>query len=102
MPAIIYFVTVILFMVPRNKLPGSGGFNLGRWEWPVMVVASVWLVFELSIFRDSSFKLPWEYLGVMFGIGLVYYAYMVATKRSFTMPGKALEPEDVVASDSAD
>jgi hypothetical protein len=33
----------------------------------------VWLVFELSIFRDSSFKTPWLYTLVMFAIGLLYF-----------------------------
>jgi asparagine N-glycosylation enzyme membrane subunit Stt3 len=38
----------------------------------VLVLAIVWLVFELSIFRDASFKKPWEYAAVMVLIGAVY------------------------------
>lgn len=102
MPAIIYLVTVLLYVVERRKLPAEKGFNLGAWEWPVIIVSLVWLVFELSIFRDSSFKDPWIYLGVMFAIGLVYFAYMLLTKRSLAMPGKALEPEEVAASSSSE
>lgn len=95
MPAIIYFVTVLLYVVKRKSLPAEKGFNLGKWEWPVIIIALVWLVFELLIFRDASFHGPWLYLGVMVLVGLVYFVYMIATKRSMTMPGKALEPEDV-------
>jgi amino acid transporter len=96
MPAIIYFVTVILYMVARKKLPAERGFNLGRWEWPVIIIALVWLLFELSIFRDSSFKDPWIYVGIMVGIGLLYFVYMLVTRRSFTMPGEPIEPEEAV------
>ena len=92
MPAIIYFVTVLLYVWQRKNLPAEKGFNLGKWEWPVIIIALVWLVFELLIFRDASFKDPWIYLGVMFAIGLIYFVYMIATKRSMAMPGKALEP----------
>lgn len=93
MPAIIYFVTVLLYIGARHKLPAERGFNLGAWEWPVIIIALVWLVFELSIFRDASFKDPWIYVGVMVAIGLVYYVFMLATRRSLTMPGKEIKPE---------
>ena len=61
----------------------------------MIIVSLVWLVFELSIFRDASFKDPWIYVAIMMGIGLIYFVYMLATQRSFAMPGKAIEPEDV-------
>ena len=72
MPAIIYFITVILYLFARRKLTTTGerGFKLGAWEWPVIIVSLVWLVFELSIFRDASFKDPWIYVAIMMGIGL--------------------------------
>jgi amino acid transporter len=95
MPAIIYFVTVILYLVARRKLPAERGFNLGAWEWPVVIVSIVWLVFELLIFRDASFKDPWIYVGVMMGLGLIYFVYMLATRKQMSMPGAAVEPEDV-------
>lgn len=95
MPAIIYLITVILYVyaLARRKLPPESGFNLGAWEWPVIILALVWLVFEMSIFRDASFKDPWVYVAIMAGIGLVYFVYLLATKRSMEMPGKAIEPE---------
>ena len=57
------------------------GFHLGPFEWPVVVLALVWLVFELSIFRDASFKIPWLYILLMFGIGLLYFLFMFLTRR---------------------
>jgi amino acid transporter len=101
MPAIIYFITVILYLFARRKLTTTGkGFSLGAWEWPVIIVSLVWLVFELSIFRDASFKDPWIYVAVMMGIGIVYFIYLLAARRSFAMPGKAIEPEDVASSET--
>jgi amino acid transporter len=100
MPAIIYFITVVLYLFARRKLPGElgqRGFNLGVWEWPVIIVSLVWLVFELSIFRDASFKDPWIYVAIMMGVGVIYFIYLLAARRSFAMPGKAVEPEDVAS-----
>jgi amino acid transporter len=94
MPAIIYFVTVLLYVATRRKLPGEHGFNLGKWENLVIAISVVWLVFELSIFRDHSFSTPWIYVGVMVAIGLLYFAYMLITRRSFEMPGPLTTPEE--------
>ena len=69
LPAIIYAITVGLYIAKRRQLPESKGFTLGRWETPILVVAVVWLVFELSLFRDASFKDPWLYALVMIVIG---------------------------------
>lgn len=80
LPAIIYLSTVLLYIFTRHKLPKARGFDLGRFEWPVMILALIWLVFELSIFRDASFKTPWLYTLVMFVIGLLYFAYMLVAK----------------------
>ena len=56
LPAVIYAATVVLYLIKRKQLPESGKFDLGAWEKPVLVVAVVWLVFELALFRDASFK----------------------------------------------
>lgn len=77
LPAVLYLATVVLFAVKRRRLPRSYGFDLRRWETPVLILALVWLVFEMSIFRDSSFKQPWIYIAVMTVIGLIYLAYLL-------------------------
>jgi amino acid transporter len=88
LPAVLYLVTVLLFAVKRRHLPRSYGFDLRRWETPVMVLALVFLLFELSIFRDSSFKQPWIYIAVMTVIGLVYLGYLLIRygRRGLAMP----------------
>jgi amino acid transporter len=78
---IIYLATMILYVCTRHKLPRSHGFDLGPFEWPVVLLALAWLVFALSIFRDSSFKIPWLYTLLMFGIGLLYFLFMFLTQR---------------------
>jgi len=80
LPAIIYAITVGLYIAKRRDLPASAGFSLGRWEFPIMAVAVVWLVFELSLFRDASFRDPWIYVAVMVAIGAAYLGYLLATR----------------------
>lgn len=63
-----------------QKLPPSAGFNLGRWEIPIMVVAVVWLVLALSLFRDASFRDPWLYVAGMVAIGACYLGYLLVTR----------------------
>ena len=80
LPAVIYLATVILYASTRHRLPKSEHFNLGAFEWPVIILSLVWLLFELSIFRDSSFKIPWLYCVVLFAIGLIYFVYMLVAR----------------------
>src|SRR6266566_2945262 len=48
LPAIIYLATVVLYIYARRRLPETHGFKLGVWEWPIIVLSVIWLVFELS------------------------------------------------------
>lgn len=88
LPAIVYSATVVLYIAKRKQLPASDAFDLGRWEKPIMVVAVVWLVFALSLFRDSSFKEAWLYSLVMIAVGGCYLVYLLATRgvRGLDMP----------------
>jgi len=47
------------------------------------------LVFELALFRDSSFKQAWAYVIVMVVIGACYLGYLLISrgKQGLTMPG---------------
>jgi amino acid transporter len=80
LPAIIYAATVALYIAQRKKLPASHGFSLGRFDIPVLVLASVWLIFELSIFRDASFFASWAYVGLMILIGAVYLIWLLVRR----------------------
>lgn len=88
LPAIVYASTVTLYIVKRKSLPASDAFNLGKWEVPLMVVAVVWLVFELSLFRDASFKDAWLYVLAMVFVGALYLGFLLATRgaKGLTMP----------------
>jgi amino acid transporter len=88
LPAIMYASTTLLYVFKRNQLPHSDKFNLGKWEVPLIVIAVVWLAFELSLFRDSSFVDAWKYVVVMLAIGAVYFAYLLVTRgtRGLSMP----------------
>jgi len=91
LPAVMYASTVVLYLIKRKSLPVSDKFNLGAWEIPILVVAVVWLVFELALFRDSSFKQAWAYVIVMLLIGGCYLGYLLVTRgrSGLTMPGMA-------------
>lgn len=88
LPALIYAGTVLMYVLKRRSLPPSQGFSLGRWELPVITFASVWLVYELAIFRDVSFAEPRRYALIMFAIGAVYLAYLLIRhgREGMTMP----------------
>ena len=95
LPAIVYAVTVLIYAAKRNQLPPSQGFKLGAWEIPVLVIAMAWLVFELAIFRDTSFAKPWFYVAIMFAVGGVYLAFVLATRGA-----KSLKMPDLLAIDA--
>jgi len=97
LPAIIYLATVILYIYARRKLPEARGFSLGAWEWPIIVLSVIWLLFELSIFRDSSFAAPWVYSLIMFGIGLIYFIWMLVTRPKVLQTAPAQGAPDTAA-----
>ena len=82
LPAVMYASTVVLYLIKRKSLPVNGKFDLGVWEIPILVVAVVWLAFELALFRDSSFKQAWAYVIVMVVIGAVYLGYLLVRRGS--------------------
>jgi amino acid transporter len=88
LPAVMYAATVALYLVKRKQLPSSDKFSLGSWEIPVLAVAVVWLVFELTLFRDASFKDAWLYVLAMVAIGAVYLVWLLAKKgrHGLSMP----------------
>jgi amino acid transporter len=88
LPALIYAGTVLLYIVKRKSLPPTKGFDLGKWETPVLVVSAVWLLYELAIFRGESFRDPWLYVLVLLAIGGVYFGFLLFRhgRAGLTMP----------------
>ncbi len=76
LPCMIYLATVIIYAATKHKLPEEHGFSLGGFEGLVIGLAILWLLFELSIFRDVSFSDAWKYTVVMLAIGAVYFVYL--------------------------
>jgi amino acid transporter len=95
LPAVIYAATVALYLAKRRSLP-EGKFDLGVWEKPILVVAVVWLVFELALFRDTSFRDAWLYVLAMLVVGAVYLGTLLATRGR-----KALDMPDMQSIDAA-
>ena len=98
LPAIIYLATVILYASARHKLPPARGFSLGVFEVPIIILALVWLLFELAIFRDTLlFAEPWIYSLIMFGLGLIYFVWLLVTRPYVlsTPPQEGGEPGTV-------
>lgn len=88
LPAVMYASTVVLYLIKREALPENGKFDLGVWEIPILVVAVVWLVFELALFRDAAFKEAWTYVVVMVAVGAAYLGYLLIRggKQGLSMP----------------
>ena len=88
LPAVMYASTVVLYLIKRKSLPANGKFDLGAWEIPILVVAIVWLAFELALFRDAAFKEAWLYVIVMVAVGAAYLAYLLIRrgKQALSMP----------------
>lgn len=88
LPAVMYASTVVLYLIKRRDLPTNGKFDLGAWEIPILVVAIVWLAFELALFRDAALKEAWLYVLVMVAIGAAYLAYLLIRrgKQALSMP----------------
>ncbi|WP_112069221.1 APC family permease [Herbaspirillum rubrisubalbicans] len=96
LPAIIYAVCVLMYALKRNSIPASQGFTLGAFEVPVLVLAMLWLVFELAIFRDASFLKPWLYVALMLGVGAIYLAGILLLRGG----SSALRMPDMISIDA--
>jgi amino acid transporter len=97
LPAIIYLSTVILYIYARRKLPQTHGFRLGVFEWPIIILSLVWLLFELAIFRDASFASPWIYSLVMFALGLIYFVWMLLAQPHVLRTAPAIDEAETRA-----
>lgn len=78
-----YGMTVVLYLVVRNKLERTeGAFSLGRFEVPVAVAALVWLVAAAFVsIMSAPTIVPILIVVGMLLVGGVYLAYMLVFKR---------------------
>ncbi|MBB3604160.1 amino acid transporter [Mycolicibacterium sp. BK556] len=73
-----YLLTIILYLATRHKLDRKpGGFDLGRWEWPVAIGALVWVVISLFVvIASSTTPAPIVIAVGLSAVGALYFAYM--------------------------
>lgn len=91
LPAILYAMTIILYLVVRNRLDRrEGAFELGRFELPVAVAALIWmgLVLFVLVSPSESF-VPLVVVGGLVLAGALYFAYLWFFNRAVleTEPG---------------
>lgn len=84
LPALTYGAIVVLYLVVRKKLERKeGGFNLGRFEFPVTIAALVWVGLALFVLVTP----PGSLVPVLVVLGLVlaggiYFAWLMIFRRS--------------------
>lgn len=78
MPAVLYAATVLLYVFTRRRHPvRPGDFTLGRWEIPVVVLALVWLAYELCILSfPAQFRQAQYYALGTLAVGVLCNLYV--------------------------
>jgi len=82
-PALLYSGTVLLYIFTRHKhIHHPDDFSLGKWEWPVVVGACVWLLVEMCVFIiPADFRVAQMYVLASMGVGLVVFLSVWITRR---------------------
>lgn len=79
--ALFYLMTVLGYAKSIRNLPATDTFSLGRWHWPVVSLASIWLVVEIGILT-----IPDEFHPVAFATAIVLVVgcacYWMAARRT--------------------
>ena len=75
-----YLITVVSFATRARKLPKTDTFSLGRWHWPVVILATAWLLIEIGILTiPEEFHPVALATGGVLAIGVVMY--LIAGRR---------------------
>lgn len=81
---LVYLVTVVSFALNGKKLPPTGTFSLGRWHWPVVILAALWLAVEIGILTiPAEFRSGTIATGGVLIFGLLLY--LVAGRKPKTV-----------------
>lgn len=83
LPALMYGAIVVLYLVVRTKLErNEGGFNLGRLELPVTIVALVWVGLALFVLATPpESRIPALIVLGLILAGGVYFAWLTIRRR---------------------
>jgi amino acid transporter len=78
-PYLVYFLIVVVYLLKRNTLAQvKGGFNLGRYGIPVMLVALVWVVTAcLVLILPAPFHGADRVVGGGFVLALVWWSLVL-------------------------
>ncbi len=72
--ALYYLITVIGFAIKAPKLPKTDTFSLGRWHWPIVVLAAAWLIIEIGILTiPNEFHPVAVATGGVLAVGIALY-----------------------------
>ncbi len=75
--AIYYLITVVSFGIAAPKLPDTHTFSLGRWHWPVVILAVLWLLVEIAILTvPEEFHPGAKTAGGVIVAGLLLYPFI--------------------------
>lgn len=82
-PALLYSGTVLLYIFTRHKhIHHPDDFTLGRWEWPVIFGAVVWLVVEMCVFIfPADFRTAQLYVLFLMIVGVLVFIPVVLLRK---------------------
>jgi len=95
-PAIAYAATVVLYLATRRGYKRQpDDFNLGIWEWPVVIGACVWLAVELCIFMiPAEFGTARLYALGALVLGAIVYFIVWLRRREFLNKMPSMEVDN--------
>jgi len=72
--ALYYIITAAGFAIKAPKFPKTDTFSLGKWHWPVVLIALVWMCVEIGILTipEEFHPVALATAGVV-GVGLIFY-----------------------------
>ncbi|MNO86199.1 hypothetical protein D3C76_775930 [compost metagenome] len=82
-PALLYSGTVLLYIFTRHKhVHHPDDFTLGKWEWPVVLGACIWLFVEMCVFIiPSDFRVAQIYVLASMLVGVVVFLAVWLNRR---------------------
>ena len=82
LPALLYLGTVVIFVLThKNYVKHADDFSLGRWQWPVVISALVWLLLEVALLAlPEEFRSAQRYVAGTMLVGAVVYVYALVTR----------------------
>jgi hypothetical protein len=74
--ALYYLITVVAFAAKTGKLGTTNTFSLGRWHWPVVILAATWSIVEIGILTiPEEFHPVAVATGGVLVVGFVIYLF---------------------------